>query len=212
MTARTKFLLGAAACAALITTACSDMATSPLRAAQLSGSRAARSDAIPSNGGSDDQGSAAVVNLNGHWNGQATYSYLGAQSFASQLFLTEDATGNVTGVLTSFEKCDLRSETADVIIDCILQQTAPFTGTAKSDGTLSAKSTATSILSFSRGAVVSINGKVGTQVCADGSSATAINGTFGQSGSLGFSFQGSYSVNACLPAPVFILQHPSLLP
>jgi hypothetical protein len=201
MIARTRFLPVVAALVAILATACSDSTS----ATPLTGPRASASDG----------GSAAVVNLNGHWNGQATWSFLGAQSFVSQLFLTEDATGNVTGVLTSFEKCDLRSETADVIIDCITMQTSLFTGTAKSDGTFSAKTAGVfgPFDSFERtSGDLSINGKVGTQVCADGSSATAINGTFGQSGKFGFGFQGSYSVNACLPAPVFILQHPSELP
>ena len=195
MTARTRLLLGAA-CAALFTTACSDAATSP-KGAQPSGARASMVDASLAGTGSDER-AVTAVNLAGHWNGQATWSFLGTQPVVSQLFLTEDATGNLTGVLSSLEKCDLGN--TGVIIDCIEVQTFVFAGTAKTDGTFSAKT----VEGFS------ITGKTGTQICSDGSSAVAIIGTCQQSGAFGY--QGSYSVNACLPAPHFILQHPELLP
>lgn len=152
--------------------ACSDL-SSPA-AGQPAGPASLARAAAGGGGGGVGGGTAAVVDLNGTWTGSMTVptSSTLPEPSALQFTLIEDAGGNLTGQ-------------------------APFsrgtlTGTAKADGSFSAKTTEG----------FSIAGKAGPQLCADGSAATLLTGTLRLGILGGAGFTATYSVDNCPVVPL----------
>jgi hypothetical protein len=151
--------------------ACSDLSSPTTN--RLTGPASFAKGATGGGGGGGGGGTAAVVDLNGVWTGteQVPASSTVPEPSALQFTLIEDASGNLTGQ-------------------------APFsrgalTGTAKSDGSFSAKTTEG----------FSISGKAASQVCGDGSAATVLTGTLRVGILGGAGFTATYSVDNCPVAP-----------
>lgn len=167
MTARPHTLIGLFVLVGLLA-ACSDL-SSPAASQQTGPASFAKGAA----GGGGGGGTAAPVDLNGTWSGVETVQSSGTVPAPGtlQFTLIEDASGNLSGQ-------------------------APFnrgaiTGTAKADGSFSAKTTEG----------FSITGKAGPQICTDGTPATVLTGTLRLGILGGAGFTATYSVDNCPVVP-----------